>query len=75
MTTETWLIYLTLVIIATSSPGPAVVFIMSNSILYGWRKALFIAFGNIMGLLFLGLIAVTGLGAIIQTFQNISLIL
>jgi threonine/homoserine/homoserine lactone efflux protein len=71
METQTWLIYLMLVIVATSTPGPAVLFIMSNATLHGWQKALFIAFGNIIGLLFLGTVAVTGLGAILQTSEYI----
>jgi len=51
--------YLTLVFIATSTPGPAVLFIMTNSTLHGWRKAAFAALGNIVGLFCLGIIAVT----------------
>jgi len=71
MIIEEWFIYLMLVIAATSSPGPAVLFIISNATLYGWRKALYIAFGNVVGLLCLGTIAVTGLGAILQTSEYI----
>ena len=62
--------YLTLVIVATSTPGPAVLFIMTNSALHGWRKAIFAALGNIVGLFCLGIIAVTGLGAILKNFRN-----
>jgi threonine/homoserine/homoserine lactone efflux protein len=58
--------YLVLVIIATSTPGPAVLFIITNSTLHGWRKAIFAAIGNIAGLFLLGVIAVTGLGTILQ---------
>jgi threonine/homoserine/homoserine lactone efflux protein len=65
------MIYLMLVIVATTSPGPAVIFIMSNATLYGWKKTLYIAFGNIIGLLCLGLISVTGLGAVIQASEYI----
>ena len=67
MTVQSWLIYLTLVFIATSTPGPAVVFIMTNSTLHGWKKAVFAALGNIVGLLFLGIIAISGLGTILKT--------
>ena len=59
--------YLTLVLVATSTPGPAVLFIMTNSTLHGWRKASFAALGNIVGLFCLGIIAVSGLGAILNT--------
>ncbi len=59
--------YLTLVFVATATPGPAVLYITTHSSLYGWRKAIFAALGNILGLLSLGIIAVTGLGAILNT--------
>ena len=63
--------YLTLVIVATATPGPAVLFIMTNSTLHGWRKAAFAALGNIFGLFCLGIIAVTGLGTILNTSEII----
>lgn len=63
--------YLTLVIVATSSPGPAVLFIVTNSTLHGWRKAVFAALGNITGLFCLGIIAVTGLGTILKTSEMV----
>ena len=71
MTIQSWLMYLTLVIVATATPGPAVLFIMTNSTLHGWRKASFAALGNIFGLFCLGIIAVTGLGTILKTSENI----
>lgn len=69
MTIQLWLIYLTFVIVATATPGPAVLFIVTNSTLHGWRKASFAALGNIAGLFCLGIMAVTGLGAIIKTSE------
>lgn len=71
MTMQSWLIYLVLVIIATATPGPAVIFIMTKSSLFGWKKAIFAAIGNIAGLLFLGIISISGLGAILKTSQII----
>jgi threonine/homoserine/homoserine lactone efflux protein len=58
--------YLTFVLAATATPGPAVLFITTNSLLYGWKKTLFAALGNIIGLFCLGIIAITGLGAILK---------
>ena len=66
MTIQLWCMYLALVIVATSTPGPAVLFITTNSTLHGWRKALYGALGNIVGLFCLGLIVVTGLGSVIS---------
>ena len=69
MTLQSWLIYLALVIAAASTPGPAVLFIMTNTTLHGWRKSIFAALGNIVGLLIMGVIAVTGLGALLNTSE------
>ena len=69
MTIQSWLIYLALVAVATATPGPAVLFIMTNATLHGWRKAAFAALGNIIGLFCLGILAVTGLGTIIKTSE------
>lgn len=71
MTLQSWLIYLVLVIVAASTPGPAVLFIMTNTTLHGWRKSIFAALGNIVGLLIMGIIAVTGLGALLNTSELI----
>lgn len=71
MTTQSWLMYLMLVLVATSTPGPAVLFIVTNSTLHGWRKATFAALGNIVGLFCLGIMAVAGLGTIIKTSEII----
>ena len=71
MTIQSWIIYLTLVFVATATPGPAVLFIMTNSTLHGWKKASFAALGNITGLFCLGIIAVTGLGTILKTSEII----
>lgn len=69
MSFQAWLVYLTLVLAATATPGPAVLFTTTVSTLYGWRTALFCALGNITGLLVLGIVAVTGLGAILDTSE------
>lgn len=69
MTIQSWLLYLTFVVIATATPGPAVLFITTHSMMYGWRKTVFAAFGNIVGLFCLGIIAITGLGAVLKTSE------
>ncbi|MDX2479345.1 MAG: LysE family translocator [Desulfuromusa sp.] len=71
MTLQSWLIYLVLVFAAVSTPGPAVLFIMTNTTLYGWRKSIFAALGTVVGLFSLGVSAVTGLGALLSTSELI----
>jgi len=71
MTIQSWLMYLTLVLVATSTPGPAVLYIMTSASLHGWRKAVYAALGNIAGLFCLGIIAITGLGTVLKTSEMI----
>lgn len=71
MTSHLLITYVVLVAITTYSPGPAVFFILTNSTLYGWRKALYAALGNISGLLCLGIISFTGLGTVLTASQSI----
>ncbi len=67
MSIESWIIYLALVTAATATPGPAVLFIMTHSTLHGWNRAVYAALGNIIGLFCLGVIAITGLGTILNS--------
>ncbi len=67
MTTESWIIYLALVIVATATPGPAVLFIITTSTLHSRKKAVYAALGNIVGLFCLGITAITGLGTLLNT--------
>ena len=69
MTVQLWLMYLTLVFVATATPGPAVLFIMTNSTLHGWKKASFAAIGNICGLFCLGIMSVAGVGTVLKTSE------
>ena len=71
MSLHSWLLYLSFVFVATATPGPAVFFIMNKSGLFGWRKASFSALGNITGLFVLGLVAVTGLGAVLKASETL----
>jgi threonine/homoserine/homoserine lactone efflux protein len=71
MTFQSWLLFLTIVLTATTTPGPAVAFIMSKTMIYGRKKALIAAAGNISGLFVIGLVSVAGLGAILQTSNSV----
>lgn len=65
MTLESWLMYVALALVATATPGPAVLLIMTNASLYGFQKAVFCALGNVSGLLFLSIVTVSGLGILL----------
>lgn len=67
MNLQTYLLYLTVVIVATASPGPAVILAMTNSFRFGLKKTIIAILGNITGLFVMGVISIAGLGAIIVT--------
>ena len=67
MTFQSWFIYLTLAILAALTPGPAILLITTNATLYGWKKSVFAALGNIFGLFCMGIVTVAGLGVILES--------
>jgi len=71
MTFQSWFLFLIIVLTATTTPGPAVAFIMSKTMIHGRKKALVAAAGNISGLFIIGLVSVAGLGTIIQTSTSV----
>lgn len=69
MNAHSWILYLALVLVACSTPGPAVLYIMTSATFHGWKKASFAALGNITGLLIMGIAAVAGLGVLLKTSE------
>jgi homoserine/homoserine lactone efflux protein len=69
MEPATWLLFAGIALVCTLSPGPAVLLAVSNSLAYGFGKAVFSSLGNITGIFFVAGAAVLGLGAILQTSQ------
>jgi len=67
VTFQSWFIYLTLAILAALTPGPAILLITTNATLYGWKKSVFAALGNIFGLFCMGIVTVAGLGVILES--------
>jgi threonine/homoserine/homoserine lactone efflux protein len=60
-----YLVFISICIVTTASPGPAVLTAMKNGSHYGYNKALIGIFGNIVAMLVLCFISAAGLGAII----------
>lgn len=67
MTLSAWLMYLTVVLLSTLTPGPAVLLAISNAIAQGPRAAAFSSLGNVVGLMLLSTAAMAGVGAILQS--------
>ncbi len=66
MEVQSWLIYLALAVIAAATPGPAILLITTNATLYGWRRTVYNALGNVFGLFSIGICTISGLGVILS---------
>ena len=65
MTFESWLLFFAIALIATITPGPAIMLVSANSSSYGVKKAIYTILGNISGLFCMSLMAVLGLSTLI----------
>lgn len=69
MTIETWLYYLLTMLVLTSTPGPSVLFSVSNSLNGGIKKALFGALGGTTAITIIMTLSFTGMGVVIMTSE------
>lgn len=75
MSMEYWLIFLSLALVATFTPGPAVFLVSTHSLAFGIKKTLLTILGNISGLLLMSLLSVLGLSAIILNSPRVFFVL
>lgn len=67
MELSNWLAFLLISLAATFTPGPAVLLAISSSVALGPRRTLYGSAGNALGVFLVALVAVTGLGLVLQT--------
>lgn len=67
MTVTNWLLFCGFALIATFTPGPAVLLAISNSVSSGPRSALVCSLGNALGLFIVSGVAMAGMGAVLAT--------
>ncbi len=65
MDLENLLIFISIALVATITPGPAIMLVSINSVKYGINKSIITILGNISGLFVMSLLAVLGLSTII----------
>ncbi|MFT5421152.1 MAG: homoserine/homoserine lactone efflux protein [Candidatus Endobugula sp.] len=65
MNIDIWLGFLAIAIIATITPGPAILLVITHSLASGWVKTLLTIWGNISGLFLMSLCSVLGLSALV----------
>ena len=67
MELSTWLLFSSIALIATISPGPAVLLSVTNGLMHGFTRSVFSSLGNITGILIVSSAAALGLGAVLQS--------
>ncbi len=65
MTVESWLAFCAIALLATATPGPAVLLVSTNCLIVGFKKSLLTVVGNITGLMLMSSCSVLGLSAIV----------
>lgn len=65
MVIQSWLLFSSIALVATITPGPAVLLVATHSISYGPPRTIFTILGNISGLFLMSLLSVLGLGAVV----------
>jgi len=75
MSLESWLIFSSIALVATLSPGPAVLLVTTHSLQYGPARTICTILGNITGLFFLSLLSVLSLATLIRCSATAFLII
>lgn len=64
-------LFFSIALVATITPGPAIILVSANSVSYGVRKSILTILGNITGLFLMSLLAILGLSTIILNSASI----
>ena len=67
MNIEFWLLYISVVFIASIIPGPSMLLALTHGIEYGYKKSIYTALGNTTASVIQAIIAVSGLSIIFAT--------
>ena len=67
MQLSNWLVFCSVALLVTFTPGPAVLMAISNAIAVGPRRALICSLGNAVGLLVVSAAAMAGMGVVLAT--------
>lgn len=70
MNIDTWLAFLSIALVATAVPGPAILLVITHNLQYGTARSLFTICGNITGLLLMSGCSVLGLTTLVMVSAN-----
>jgi threonine/homoserine/homoserine lactone efflux protein len=65
----TYLLFISVALAASFTPGPAVMLSIHNALHLGWKHALWSSLGNVSGLLVLATLSALGLNAVLQSSE------
>jgi len=65
MNYDSWLLFTSIALIATITPGPAILLVSTHSVSFGTKYSIATMVGNVTGLFIMSLLSVMGLSAII----------
>lgn len=65
MNFDSWLLFASIALVATLTPGPAVLLVSTHSVSFGTKYSIATMLGNVSGLFVMSLLSVLGLSAII----------
>ncbi|MCJ8352111.1 LysE family translocator [Moritella sp.] len=71
MSIESWLVFVTICLIASLTPGPGILSVITHSVYYGAKKSWPIILGILSGLTLLALMSVLGLGILLESSQTL----
>lgn len=66
-----WLVFASIITLASISPGPNVLAVIINTVDKGVRGALFTIIGNLIALFTIALVAAIGVGALLQSMPSV----
>ena len=66
MNLDSWLFFASIAVMATVTPGPAVLIVMTHAMQYSRNAAIITILGNISGLLTLSLLSVLGVSSLLM---------
>jgi len=67
MSVENWIMFFAVCFVASMTPGPGILSVITHSVYHGAKKTIPIIFGILSGLLLLSLMAIMGLGVLLES--------
>ncbi len=73
MSLEIWMLFITVCFVASMTPGPGILSVITYSVSYGTKRSIPIILGILSGLFFLALMAIMGLGVVLESSREVFL--